>query len=56
MPFGLTNAPAIFQRLMECVLAGLTGEQYPYMFTDFLNYRPPSAKGFKDVGGCLARW
>ena len=26
MPFGLTNAPATFQRLMECVLAGLTTE------------------------------
>ena len=24
MPFGLTNAPATFQRLLECVLAGLT--------------------------------
>ena len=24
MPFGLTNAPATFQRLIECVLAGLT--------------------------------
>ena len=23
MPFGLTNAPATFERLMECVLAGL---------------------------------
>ena len=23
MPFGLTNAPATFQRLMECILAGL---------------------------------
>ena len=27
MPFGLTNAPPTFQRLMECVLAGLTYEQ-----------------------------
>ena len=27
MPFGLTNAPATFQRLMECTLAGLSGEQ-----------------------------
>ena len=27
MPFGLTNAPATFQRLMECVLAGLSMEE-----------------------------
>ena len=27
MPFGLTNAPATFQRLMECVLSGLTYKQ-----------------------------
>ena len=27
MPFGLTNAPATFQRLIECVLSGLTCNQ-----------------------------
>ena len=27
MPFGLTNAPSRFQRLMACVLSGLTSEQ-----------------------------
>ncbi len=29
MPFGLTNAPAVFQRLMQQVLAGLNPEQGP---------------------------
>ena len=27
MSFRLTNTPATFQRFMECVLAGLRGEQ-----------------------------
>ena len=27
MPFGLTNAPATFQRLMECVLAGIVDDE-----------------------------
>ena len=29
MPFGLTNAPAVFQRLMQCVLMGLNPEEGP---------------------------
>ena len=36
MPFGLTNAPATFQRLMECVLAGLTYEQYLIYLDDII--------------------
>ena len=36
MPFGLTNAPATFQRLMECVLAGLTYEQCLIYFDDIV--------------------
>ena len=29
MPFGLTNAPAVFQRLMQCILMGLNPEEGP---------------------------
>ncbi|KAL5505541.1 hypothetical protein EMCRGX_G006991 [Ephydatia muelleri] len=38
MPFGLTNAPSSFQRLMSCVLAGLTDEQCLIYIDDIIVY------------------
>ena len=44
MPFGLTNAPATFQRLMECVLAGLTSSECLIYLDDIIVF----GKSFKE--------
>lgn len=38
MPFELKNAPAIFQRLMDCILAGLQGSELFVYLDDIAIY------------------
>lgn len=38
MPFGLKKAPAIFQRLMDCILAGLQGNELFVYLDDIVIY------------------
>ena len=37
MPFGLRNAPAVFQRLMQCVLSGLNPPEGPDIMSVYLD-------------------
>ena len=60
MPFGLTNTPATFQRFMECVLAGLVGEQsliylddiivFSSMFQEHLQHLSGVFQALNDAG------
>ena len=51
MPFGLTNAPATFQRLMECILAGLTMEECLIYIDDIIVF----GASFEEYLGRLQR-
>ena len=59
MPFGLTNAPAVFQRLMQQVLAGLNPEEGPdfvkVYIDDVLVFSPTLAEHIDHLRRVLVR-
>ena len=55
MPFGLTNAPATFQRLMECVLAGLTPEHSLIYLDDIIIFSATFQEHLNRLRGVLDR-
>lgn len=54
MPFGLTNAPATFHRLMECVLAGLKGEQCLIYLDDIIVFSGTFQEHFKRLSNLFS--
>ena len=55
MPFGLTNAPATFQRLMECVLAGLAADQCLVYLDDIIIFSESFAEHLHRLHQVLSR-
>ena len=55
MPFGLTNAPATFQRLMECILAGLNMEQCLIYIDDIIIFGSSVGEHLRRLERVLSR-
>ena len=55
MPFGLTNAPATFQRLMECVLMGLTADQCLIYLDDIIIFSANISDHMERLNNVLSR-
>ena len=55
MPFGLTNAPSSFQRLMACVLSGLTSEQCLIYIDDIIVFSATFSEHLVRLGKVFQR-
>ena len=56
LPFGLTNAPAVFQRLMNSVLAGLTWSRCLVYLDDVLIFAPTYEEHKRRLEAVLERF
>jgi len=56
IPFGLTNAPATFQHLMECILAGLSGEQCLIYLDDVIIFSATFEEHLEQLGSVFERF